>query len=191
MKAFVFDFETTGLVLHPDAKDKVQPRIIEIGAVILNSKGKIEESMSQIVNPGMLIEPVITKITGLTDEDLKEQPPIGEFLPALLTMLAKCDVMIAHNLAFDKAMLELELARNQVHLRQRQQVHTPRWPRLEICTVQEYKELWGRRPKLTELYEHICGEPLKQTHRALDDVLALARIVVESGLMKRLGKVAR
>jgi len=46
-----------------------------------------------------------------------------------------------------------------------------------ICTVQEYHHLFGKRPKLTALYEHIIGRPLAQTHRALDDAMAVFEIL--------------
>lgn len=169
MNALVFDTETTGLPLHPDAKPELQPKIIEFGAALVDQDYNVLETMNVLINPDQPLEAIITKITGLTDEDLQDQPPFSAFLPDIRAMFAKADAMIAHNLPFDSTLLELELERLGC-------TDFP-WPRLKICTTQECYEEWGRRPKLLELYEEVTGEPLAQTHRALDDVMALVEVV--------------
>ena len=153
MIALIFDCETTGLVKHPRAKDAVQPRIIEWGGVLYDSAAKaVVREHHVIVNPKQPLEAIITKITGLTDEDL------------------------ADHLPFDHNLMELELARCGER-------NWP-WPRHNVCTVQEHAEEWGRRPKLLELYQHYTGEPLAQSHRALEDVMALVKVCELSGVLE-------
>ncbi len=175
-RALVFDFETTGLTLHPQAKLSLQPRAIEFGGVIIERDGTVVRELSYIVDPEQEIEPIITKITGLTNADLKGKPLFAAILPALREAFGMVDLMIAHNLPFDRDILELELRRLDVN-------DFP-WPRYGLCTVQCHQEAWGHRPKLVQLYEEVIGEKFEQKHRAKDDCDKLARIVVKEGLME-------
>ena len=173
----IFDTETTGLTLHPAAPLDKQPRMIEFAAVLLNAKGMEVEQASFLVNPQMRVEPIITTITGLTNDDLAGQPTFGMVLPRLRTLFAKASYMVAHNLPFDKAIVSHELSRLEV-------TEFP-WP-IGVCTVGLYLEQFGYRPKLKELYERVIGAPLEQTHRALDDVQALVAIIQKEKLWKLL-----
>lgn len=166
----VYDTETTGLTLHPDAPLKKQPKIIEFGAALLDPRtGSIEEEINIMVNPGEPLTEEIIKITGITDADLADAAPFEAIIPQLRRIFSAASTVMAHNLPFDKAMLKNELIRANC-------LDFP-WPKNEICTVGLYKEEWGRNPRLIELYEAKLGKPLAQTHRALDDVLALVEII--------------
>lgn len=177
MNAIIFDTETTGLPKHPRAKMTVQPRIIEFGAVLVDECGAVCGELNLLANPGEKLEAIITKITGLTDEDLAVEPPFREILPEIRAFFERADMMIAHNLPFDAYLLELEL--------QRLGIDDFPWPKFSICTVQENFEEYGYRPKMLELYEDTLGVPLHQTHRASDDCNALAEIVKEKNYVQR------
>lgn len=170
----VFDTETTGLPYHPSAKLSAQPRIIEFAAVVVDEEGRRLDETVVLLDPAEKLEAVITKITGLTDADLRGKPSFADAFPALREFFEECDFMIAHNLPFDRKMVALELERAGLELR---------WP-AGICTVQENAERWGRRPRLLELYEEVVGEPLDQTHRALDDVEALVEVCQQTGVLR-------
>ena len=171
----VYDTETTGLTLHPNAEVRKQPRMIEFGAALLSSTtGEVVDTWNVLINPGEPLPAIITKITGITDEDLKGAAPFAAALPAMRMMFERTTCVMAHNLPFDRAILRGELARLDVF-------DFP-WPKTEVCTVGLYKDAWGRNPKLTELYESVMGKPLAQTHRALDDVMALVEIIQKEKL---------
>lgn len=173
--AIVFDFETTGLTLHPDAPVEKQPRAIEFGAALVSLRdGAVLEEASILINPQCPITAEITKITGLTDADVRDALPFADVLPQLRRLFSGAAVAVAHNLPFDRAILRAELARAGET--------TFPWPPRELCTVGLYREDWGRNPRLLELYEHVFGRPLAQTHRALDDVRALVEIFREQRL---------
>jgi DNA polymerase-3 subunit alpha (Gram-positive type) len=166
----VFDWETTGLTLHPDADLEKQPHAIEFGGMYLSpSSGRVIEEFSFLIHPGMLVSEEITKITGITNDMLDSEPRFKDRFPKVRSIFAGATCMIAHNLPFDKAILQGELARLGV-------AEFP-WPAKELCTVGLYKEAWGRNPRLIELYENVMGKKYEQTHRGLDDVKALVEIV--------------
>lgn len=175
MITLVFDTETTGIPLHPRAKVSGQPRIIEFGGVLVDERGKVIDELELLINPGVKLPQVITKITGLTDQDLACEPSFSDVADQIKFMFERADALLAHNLPFDSTMIQLELDRWRI-------ANWP-WPRYNICTVQEHAEEWGKRPKLTELYEHYKGVKLAQTHRALDDVLALADVAKMAGVL--------
>lgn len=170
----VFDTETTGLTLHPDAPLVKQPRMIEFGAVVLDRRGEVVEEASVLINPREPLTAEIVKITGITDADLADAPVFADALPQIRRIFEGAEMVMAHNLPFDRAILKGELARADVF-------DFP-WPRREICTVGLYKEQWGRNPRLQELYAAIMGHPLAQTHRALDDVKALVEIIQKEAI---------
>ena len=171
----VLDWETTGLTLHPDAPVNKQPRAIEFGGVAIDpDTGAVVRELSQLINPGEPISAEITKITGITNDQLVGQPTFKEFLPLLREFFAGATCAIAHNLPFDKSILMFELKRAGI-------TDFP-WPDGELCTVGVYKDTWGRNPRLIELYPAITGKPFEQKHRALDDVMHLVEIIQKEEL---------
>ena len=171
----IFDTETTGLVLHPLANDTRQPRVIEFAALLVDGQGNEIDELVTLINPQIIFDGVITEITGITNEDVRSAKVWSEKNSEIFSFISRADTIIAHNAPFDCSMVELEQARlGQETV----------WPRNRICTVQEHAEEWGYRPKLTELYEHYTGEPLEQTHRALDDVRALVKICKHMEIIK-------
>lgn len=170
----VFDTETTGLMLHPNAPLAKQPKIIEFGGIVLLN-GEVEEEVSFLIDPQETLTEEITKITGITDKDLAGQPTFRERADELAKLFGRCGAVCAHNFPFDEAMMVNEL------LRCGMAASFP-WPPRKMCTVGIYKEQWGRNPRLQELYADIMGKPLAQTHRALDDVKALVEIIQEEEL---------
>jgi DNA polymerase-3 subunit epsilon len=173
----IYDTETSGLVLHPAAKDELQPRIIEWGGLLVNEKGEELAELDILINPGIQIPDQITRITGITNADLEHQPRFAEVAPQLRALFERSEVLIAHNLPFDFNMMCLDLRRAGL-------LEGWPWPRLKVCTVQEHAEEWGHRPKLTELYEHYTGRKLEQSHRALDDVRALKEVCMAAGVLR-------
>ena len=167
----VYDNETTGL-LKPQVSDLAQqPKIIEFAVAIIDQSYERVGEYSQLIYPGEDITPEITKITGLTNADLKGKPTFIEALPEIEQVFIGKHRIMAHNLPFDMGMLVNELKRVG------RQFAFP-YPPEQQCTVQlGWDLIFGRRAKMTELYEKTMGKPLAQTHRALDDVNALVEII--------------
>lgn len=177
MKAIVFDTETTGLLLPSSAPVEKQPKIIELGAIAVSESGILGE-LSQLLSPGQEITAEITKITGITNEDLVGKPTFAEYLPQLKEFFSGADMLICHNAPFDTGMLKNDLIRAACE-------DFP-WPNTIICTAQEYTPVIGKRPSLKVLYKHIIGEELAQTHRALDDVMAVYAVLQKDKFFEQL-----
>lgn len=177
MKAAVIDLETTGLLKHPRSNKKLRPKCIEFGAVVIDENGRQLDSMEQLIYPGQKITETITKITGITNEDLAGKPYFAAVAKDIVRLIKSCDVLIAHNLPFDKGVLEIEF--DQINI-------SPTWPKIDLCTVQENVPIYGYRIKLKDLYRDVTGKSWTQNHRALDDCMALAEVVMEEGYLDRI-----
>lgn len=175
MRFGVFDTETTGLPLHRDADIKHQPKVIEFGGIITDGH-EIISTTEFICNPEQMIEPVITDITGLTNDDLSWREPFRHFIPELQEYFGGCDAIISHNLSFDKGMMVFDTSRIGLTLKDIM------WDgQLELCTVEQTFHKYGRRMRLQELYALLVG-PYVQKHRALDDVRLLHEVCSRIGL---------
>lgn len=108
-----FDTETSGLIENESLAVERQPRILEIGAIKVDSQLEVIERFSAILlPPGYEITPEIEKITGLTQKALvaagKQFP---EIVPRLCNFFLGSEALVAHNLRFDLMMLVYELRR--------------------------------------------------------------------------------
>lgn len=179
-RALIFDTETTGLVIPAETNLNKQPHIIELGIVEIfvdNDCANINHIKSWLINPGVELTDEITKITGLKDEDLRDQLPFSGILEELISdWFLGAHILVAHNLPFDHSMLLFELQRLGKE-------YAFPYPPKQLCTVQEFMHLESARLKLVDLYEKVLGKKLNQTHRALDDARALAEIVLKEGLL--------
>lgn len=183
----VFDTETTGLPYHPRAPLSQQPRVIEFGGIITDGES-ILETLEFICDPGVQIEQIITDITGLTNDDLAGKPPFKEFVLRLGDYFGHARGRVAHNLSFDRSMLEFDLARIG------QTLDAIYWdstdlPAVEICTVEQTQAIYGKPMKLVTLYNELI-EPYEQKHRALDDVIRLHKIAKAIGVYEALKEAA-
>jgi DNA polymerase III epsilon subunit family exonuclease len=105
LRIAVIDFETTGL--RPWDGDSV----IEIGAVLIDDlQVCCGPHLTALVNPGRPVSPSAFEVHGIPDDELAQQPPFGEVLPALLELLDG-RVMAGHNVGFDLGFLRSEMTR--------------------------------------------------------------------------------
>ena len=178
-KTLIIDTETTGLLLPSTAPLEKQPRIIELAILAVEECGTIKTEYEWLINPEMDISAEITKITGIKNEDLIDEPTFEDLLPEIWLVFNSANTIIAHNAPFDIGMLESDLRRISA-------LDGFPMPDRQICTVNEYFHEFGHRPKLTELYERKMGMKLAQTHRAMDDVLALYEVLKKDGFFELL-----
>lgn len=170
MDHIVLDTETTGLLLPKTAPIEKQPRIIELAFVRVRD-GEIVSEHEWLIHPEQEITAEITKITGIKNEDLIGKPKFADLVTEIAEAMKDAATFIAHNAPFDSKMVKNELTRIGA-------IETFPFPAETVCTIQEYRHEYGRRMKLTELYEKKLGKSLAQTHRALDDVKALVEVLI-------------
>jgi DNA polymerase-3 subunit epsilon len=123
-RALIFDVETTGLIPKPNPAKANPPRltecpyIIQLSYVIFNIvSNRVEHAVNKYISiPDEIeISSRITEITGITREILTEKGvPIVQVLEQFYESYLKCDMVVAHNLDFDKSMVHIEIARNEL-----------------------------------------------------------------------------
>ena len=94
------DIETTGLEPHRDA-------IIEIGAVCFDGERVIGRWQS-LINPQRLVPPMITQLTGITNEMVRDAPPIQAVIGEFADFVGDFPV-VGHNVSFDLSFLKIHL----------------------------------------------------------------------------------
>ena len=176
MRYFFFDNETDGLIGTKKIRQEKWPRIIEFYGALYDQSDKLDE-LDTLIDPQRKISQKIIDITGITNEMLVGQPSLSEKIEGIRRLLSEADFAVAHNLTFDKTVLDLEVERLGL---------TPiKWPAL-ICTVEASEHYLMRRMKLMELHEYLFKEPFAMAHRARNDVEAMVKCFFE---MQRLGDV--
>lgn len=149
----VLDIETTGF--YPESH-----RITEIGAVkVVN--GVIEDHFSELINPQTVIPVEITRLTGISNEMVKEMPTIEEVLPRFITYCEGFDIM-GHNILFDFSFLKYNAISQKL-----------KFDKMGVDTLLIARTLLSQLEKrsLTYLCEHYKIER-KHAHRAYDDAYA-------------------
>lgn len=169
----IFDTETTGLIKNGLVELSKQPQIIEFAAIKLDDK-TLEETdrLEFLVNPQVKLPNIITKITGLTDGDLRDKEVFSYHFPKLVMFFFGEKYSFAHNHSFDTGMLSLELRR------MKKQYQFP-WTFRQICTVASTYSLKNFRLNLQRLHFHLFQKEFDEAHRAMKDVEALTRCVKE------------
>jgi DNA polymerase III subunit epsilon len=95
----VFDTETTGLEPSRD-------EIVSIAGVrVRQNQVLFEDSFVQLVHPQRTIPASATRIHGIGDDDVKDQPPLRDVLPRFRSFVGD-SILAGHNVAFDLAFLQ-------------------------------------------------------------------------------------
>lgn len=168
----VFDTETTGLIENMSTRSDHQPEVIEFCGMIIDPyiKGKVYDTYDKLIKPSMKITDEITRMNNIDNKMVAKAPSFREVAFDIRNMIEKSDVVVAHNAAFDRDMIDLEFSRiNMTRIA---------WPHI-ICTIEATIHFTGYRLSLSALHEHLFGTKFEGAHRAKADVEALVRIVVE------------
>jgi len=164
MRTLIFDTETTDLIKNKLLPLERQPHIIEFFGLSVDMYGHHCRDLEHLFDPGFVISEEVQRITGIKPDDLKGAPKFADHAAAVKAFIEDHDEVVAHNLSYDKAMIDFEMKRAGLKVD---------WPEL-ICTVESTEHIKGHRLSLTALHELLFGEPFAGAHRASADVYALA-----------------
>jgi DNA polymerase III epsilon subunit-like protein len=185
MKVLVFDTETTGLL--PKDKNDEYPYIVQLSYVYFDTKNmKQIEAINSIVNVGDIEIPIETiNIHGITNEKSHNLGrPIMDVLLEFSQYIDKTDIIVAHNLNFDKTVVIKEFERlgypNYFNVYDKLYYDTMINGK-ELCqlyTKGHYKRPYLKFPKLVELYCKLFDDDniaIANAHNAIIDVLMTTR----------------
>ncbi len=155
----VVDLETTGGSAQYD-------RVLEIAAIRVRN-GVVQDRFEQLVEPGIPIPPMVTRITGINAALVRGKPRFESFLPDLRRLLEGA-VVVAHNASFDCNFLSSAFSRAGMA-----------WESDRVCTLRLARRL------IPGLYSYrldsLCaflGFSFVQRHRAGPDAEATLSLLM-------------
>lgn len=166
----IIDIETTGNSYRFG-------QITEI-AIVLHNGSKVTDTFSTLVKPDMDIPLFITRLTGITNEMVKEAPPFYKIAKKVVEMTAG-RTFVAHNVHFDYKFIKEEFKRLGYD-----------YHRKTLCTVQLSRKLipGHRSYSLGKLCAEL-GIEINGRHRATGDALATAKLfdllIIENDKLNR------
>jgi len=160
-----FDLETTGTNI---AKD----RIVEIAILKVFPNGN-KESYTWRVNPEMPIPAEVTKIHGISHDDIKDEPTFKELSKKIYEMIKGCDLGGYNSNRFDIPLLAEEFLRAEIDFDIKSALA------VDVQTIFHKKE----KRTLEAAYKFYCDKDLTNAHSAEADTNATFE-VLESQLDK-------
>jgi DNA polymerase III epsilon subunit-like protein len=184
MKVLVFDTETTGL---PKGKNpsiyntELWPHIIQLSYIVYCSEeNKILSLIDDYIkiNDNVIIEEGSQKIHNISRDKLnKDGIDIIEAINKFNNWANTCDILVGHNVSFDKRMLIVEGIRNNIRMNINNTYCTMKNSTV-LCKIErEFPDgkKYFKYPSLSELYNHLFNKIPKNTHNALIDILLCMR----------------
>ena len=159
----IFDLETTGL-------DLVKDRIIQLSYIKIYPDGR-EERGNELINPERHIEPIITQLTGISDEDVKDKPTFKQLAPTLNDKFTGCDFAGFNSNHFDIPLLAEEFLRAGIDFD------------FSKCRMVDAMNIFRKmeRRNLAAAYKFYCGRKMEEdfeAHRADQDTEATLRVLM-------------
>ena len=184
-----FDTETTGFfqdrlpINHPD-----QPYIVQLAAELTDDDGGPIAGFSFIVDPGVsdgvFIPDRASDVHGITNERAVQFGVSAEFaLSAFTHLYQRADIVCAHNIKFDRGVMEAAIARHYGKvLPLRKTLFCTMEAASPIVDLPPTERMLAagftkpKPPKLEECIKHFFNEELDGAHDAMIDVRACRRV---------------
>lgn len=194
MKIFVFDTETTGLPKEKNTSilsTDDWPYIVQLSYLLYDTDQAIViDYVDKIIKlpQNIKIPKESTDIHKITNEISKEKGvDIKKELINFNETMLNADIIVAHNLSFDKNMIMVECLRHKIIQNFTQ--YSTKKP--EFCTMKnsinickiERTDKFGRNyfkyPKLMELHQYLFGNIPEGLHNSMIDVLVCLRCYIK------------
>ena len=192
-----FDTETTGFPPRIDrSKDRVPtieeyPYILQLSFVLFDADTQtIIRKYNEYVRipDNVQIPEAATSVNGIDKQMCNVRGlPIDHILYDFHEAYMSADIIVAHNIAFDRKMVEIEVRRNLPHIPYMLSLFNELFNDLNdiqtVCTMAMGKNVcnlytekngsrWKKPPKLAELHAHLFGNVPDNLHDALVDTTA-------------------
>ncbi len=155
----IIDLETTGVSIATD-------RIVEISALKV-TPGGAEEWLTMRLNPGIPISPEATRIHGITDADVANEPHFKDVAKRIAAFLEGCDLAGFNSMKFDIPILCEEFLRVNVDF------NPARHRYVDVQVIYHKKE----QRTLGAAYKFYCEKELENAHSAQADAAATYEIL--------------
>ncbi len=155
----IIDLETTGVSIAFD-------RIVELSAVKVNPGGE-EEWLTMRLNPGIPISPEATRVHGITDADVANEPHFKDVAKRIASFLEGCDLAGFNSMKFDIPILCEEFLRVNVDF------NPARHRYVDVQVIFHKKE----QRTLSAAYKFYCDKELENAHSAKADTAATYEIL--------------
>lgn len=155
----VLDLETTGMNIVTD-------RIVEIALLKINIDGSEDEKLLRI-NPEMPIPPEVSKIHGITDDDIINEPTFRQVAKTLAKFIEGCDLCGFNSNRFDIPLLAEEFLRADIDIDLK---------RHKFIDVQAIFHKMEKRT-LAAAYKFYCNRELVNAHSAMADTKATYEVL--------------
>ena len=159
----IFDLETTGL-------DLVKDRVIQLSYIKVFPDGR-EIRGNELINPEKNIEPIITELTGISNEDVKDKPTFKQLAAKLNEVFTGSDIAGFNSNHFDVPLLAEEFLRAGIDF------DFSKARLIDACTI--FKKM--ERRNLAAAYKFYCGRKMEddfEAHRADQDTEATYRVLM-------------
>jgi len=169
-----FDVETTGLIPNGanwETDYDRFPYIVQIAWI--NDK-----EHCYIIKPdGWMIPEKVADIHSINQERaMKEGRDGKEILTEFLEAAKKAEKLVGHNIYFDISIIKANLLRFGID---KEEIVNALHKDKRFCTMQKSRKIFGKWPKLTELYRHFFGIEFEDAHSALGDARATKKCYEE------------
>jgi len=188
MRILVFDTETTGLPEKNASILEVDkwPHIIQLSYLIYDTiNNKIETFYDFIINiHDNIISDESIKLHKITKEKSNNEGLcIRDVLNKFNSDIKNVDLLVAHNISFDKRIIMVECIRNNIsQYFTRNKIKKPEYctmkESINICKIERISSIgnkYFKYPTLTELYVYLFNNLPKVVHNSLADILICLR----------------
>lgn len=192
MKILVFDTETTGLPKFrntPIADTKNWPHVVQLSFMLYDArKNNVLEEGDYIIRlpDNVTIDPKAEAVHGIsTAQCQREGLPMYEVFKHFSEAIARCDMLLAHNISFDKSIMMVEAARLGFDniFRKSDGSELPEFctmkSSIDLCKIERTNERTGKiyykYPKMVELHNHLFKYEPKGLHDSMADILCCLR----------------
>jgi DNA polymerase-3 subunit epsilon len=184
-----FDTETTGFFDDRLPVDhEAQPYIVQLAAQLCEDSGEPVGGFSFIVHyPGVSIPERAAAVHGITTEKAEKLGIEPEYaMSAFEHLYRRADLVCAHNIKFDKGVIETAIARHYGKaMPLRKQLFCTMETASPIVNLPPTERMLAagftkpKPPKLEECIRHFFGEELDGAHDAMVDLAACKRVYLE------------